>query len=135
VKPDRHDSKDAKERPLASPCLLSRKFDFLAAVVYTMFTQCNPGSLGIVEEAGGSMATAIVTKWGNGQGIRFPKLVLDEIGIKIGDTVEINRQSDTIIVRKIHTQPQSLGDLFRDYDGGYKPTEWDIGEPEGKEIW
>ena len=35
------------------------------------------------------MAEIVVSKWGNSSGIRLPKTVLDELGVKQGETVNL----------------------------------------------
>lgn len=37
-----------------------------------------------------------VSKWGNSLAIRLPKSVVDELGLKVGDEVELRRASDRV---------------------------------------
>ena len=41
-----------------------------------------------------------VKKWGNSQGIRLPKHVLDSVDIKCGDDIVIEVDNKTITLRK-----------------------------------
>lgn len=42
-----------------------------------------------------------IQKWGNSQGIRIPKAFLDALGLSIGDQVQIQREGDMIVIKKI----------------------------------
>ncbi|WP_442864124.1 AbrB/MazE/SpoVT family DNA-binding domain-containing protein [Anoxybacillus sp. J5B_2022] len=41
-------------------------------------------------EGGGRMATVVAQKWGNSLGIRVPKDIADQLGIKQGTEVELS---------------------------------------------
>ncbi|MDR0905995.1 MAG: AbrB/MazE/SpoVT family DNA-binding domain-containing protein [Oscillospiraceae bacterium] len=78
-----------------------------------------------------------ITKWGNSQGIRLPKYILEAANIS-GSDVEVTPQDDCIIIRQAKMQKgrKRIEELFADYDGGYLPQpEIDFGEPVGKEVW
>lgn len=47
------------------------------------------------------MATTMLNKWGNGQGIRIPKDVCDSLGVKIGTraTLEVDEAENIISLR------------------------------------
>ena len=38
--------------------------------------------------------------WGNSQGIRIPKHILDQLQIEVSDSLDIMVQGDTIVLRK-----------------------------------
>lgn len=79
---------------------------------------------------------ATINKWGNGQGIRLPKAILELLGINVNDSVEIEIEDNKIIISKISTSKElTLDDLFKDYADDYKPSliEWE--KPKGDEIW
>ena len=73
-------------------------------------------------------------KWGNSQGIRLPKFLLDELGWNENDKLSISKDDDKIIIKK-HNKRKSIVELFDGYKGDYKPEEVDWGETKGKEIW
>lgn len=83
------------------------------------------------------MYTVKVQKWGNSQGIRIPKYILDKVEINEGDVVEIALEDNKIIIfqSKRVLKKYTINDLFKDYKGDYKPKEQDWGEPVGKEEW
>lgn len=78
-----------------------------------------------------------IQKWGNSQGIRIPKYILDKAEIREGDNVEITLEDNKIIIfqPKRVLKQYTISELFKDYKGGYKPDEQDWGEPIGKEEW
>jgi antitoxin MazE len=87
------------------------------------------------------MQTAIV-KWGNSQGIRLPKVFLQNINIRENDTVDVVLENETIIIKKTggkkhKTTLERLIDFYgKEFDK--KPVsqeEIDWGNPLGKEIW
>ena len=87
---------------------------------------------------------ATIQKWGNSQGIRIPKVILDESGFSENDVIEITTENECIIlkraVRPKHTtvekrleaffgKPINQIELLESYD------ETDTGKPLGEEIW
>lgn len=82
-------------------------------------------------------ATAKLQKWGNSQGIRIPKHILDLIGWHVNDCVEIQEHKGTLIIKRTpeKRQRKNINELFANFDGTYEPIEIDWGKPTGKEIW
>lgn len=82
------------------------------------------------------MQTSIV-KWGNSQGIRLPKHLLESANLTDNDIVEVTAQNGRIIIKKVHVKKQhkTIQERFADFDGEYEPIDIDWGEPVGKEIW
>jgi antitoxin MazE len=83
------------------------------------------------------MRTSIV-KWGNSQGIRLPKYLLDSVNLTDHDAVEVMASGESIVIKKAESQPkrETIEEIFSGYDGGYFHTEeaqW--GEPQGSELW
>ena len=79
-----------------------------------------------------------IQKWGNSQGIRVPKAILDELLLQENDSVEIVAENDSIIIKKARRKrraKKSLTERFENYAGNYKCTEWDTGKPTGMEMW
>lgn len=80
--------------------------------------------------------TTTIQKWGNSQGVRIPKILLDSINWSENEEVSINIEEDKLVIEKAKTQNRkNIKELFKDYKGEYKPEEIDWGEPEGEEIW
>ena len=80
--------------------------------------------------------TTTIQKWGNSQGVRIPKILLDSINWSENEEVSINIEEDKLVIEKAKTQNRkNIKELFKDYKGEYKPEEIDWGEPKGEEIW
>lgn len=80
------------------------------------------------------MATSIA-KWGDGQGIRIPKGVLERLNWKSGQKVELIVDNDELKIRAVQKKRKSIQDLFEGYEEKYQCQEIDWGDPAGKEIW
>ncbi|MEG1912562.1 MAG: AbrB/MazE/SpoVT family DNA-binding domain-containing protein [Cloacibacillus sp.] len=79
---------------------------------------------------------ATIQKWGNSQGIRIPKHLLESAGIAADETVEISVEEEKIVITKITTvKRRKIEQIFAGYEGGYESCEIDWGAPVGKEIW
>ena len=79
-----------------------------------------------------------IQKWGNSQGVRLPKSILEELLLQENDPVEITTDNDVIIIKKPTRKRRarvSLEERFADYNGDYQCTEYDWGKPKGKEVW
>ena len=82
--------------------------------------------------------TTTVQKWGNSQAIRIPKSILEALFLEENDTVELIAIDNRLVITKkngIRRAKISLEDRFLNYDGNYTCTEYDWGEPVGKEVW
>ena len=78
-----------------------------------------------------------IQKWGNSQGVRLPKTILDVLFLKENDSVEIMTENDTIIIKKATRKrraKKSLEERFADYTDHYQCTEWDTGKSVGNEV-
>jgi len=78
-----------------------------------------------------------IQKWGNSQGIRFPKSVMEEAEIAVGDEVEVKVRRGEIVVKPLRRVRgrYRLKDLVARMPADYVPTEEDWGKPVGKEVW
>jgi antitoxin MazE len=78
-----------------------------------------------------------VQKWGNSQGIRIPKNLLENSHIKIGEEVNISVKDGKIIVEpthKIHGK-YDIKDLVCQMPADYQAEEVNWGVPSGQEVW
>ena len=80
------------------------------------------------------MSTAI-QRWGNSQGIRIPKHILDLLHWDLNEKVNIIPDGDKIVIEKERTGRKNIRELFADFHDDYQPIKIDWGETEGKEIW
>ncbi len=78
-----------------------------------------------------------VQKWGNSQGIRIPKNLLENSHIKIGEEVDISVQDGRIIVEPTHKirGKYRIEELAAKMPKDYQTQEQDWGAPAGKEVW
>ncbi len=78
-----------------------------------------------------------VQKWGNSQGLRFPKTVLTEAHINIGDEVQISVEDGRIIVEPVRVirGKYTVEELVAQLPDDHEPEEIDWGEPTGNEVW
>ncbi|MCI0336392.1 MAG: AbrB/MazE/SpoVT family DNA-binding domain-containing protein [Acidobacteria bacterium] len=77
---------------------------------------------------------AKIQKWGNSQGLRLTKHVLDDAGISIGDDVEIIVGKNEIIIKKARPKfvlEEMVARMPKNYRGG----EESFGRPVGREEW
>ena len=77
-----------------------------------------------------------IQKWGNSQGIRFNKDIMESIHLHIGDSVEVKVDENRIIIepdtsiRGKYDIKNLLKDTPSDFNG-----EADWGTPQGNEVW
>ncbi len=76
-----------------------------------------------------------IQKWGNSQGIRIPKHVLDEMKLGEGDQVKLELLQGKIVIEKETKKRRTIEEIFEGYDGDYQPVEFDWGPPVGREVW
>jgi len=77
---------------------------------------------------------AKIQKWGNSQGLRLPKHLLESSAIAIGDQVEITTQEDRIIITKAK-QKFDLAEMVARMPKRSRIAEESFGKPVGKEVW
>jgi len=78
-----------------------------------------------------------VQKWGNSQGLRLAKQVLEDARISVGDNVDVTARDGVIViapVRRVRGK-QSLQELVSRIPKRYKTEEIDWGKSVGKEAW
>lgn len=76
-----------------------------------------------------------VKSWGNSQGIRIPKEILQDAGISLNEVLNIAIVDGAIILTKTFRH-KTLEERAAEYDGNLNlDGEYDWGEPVGKEIW
>lgn len=78
--------------------------------------------------------TTTIQKWGNSQGIRIPKPILEELNISENEEVDLIVENNSLVIKKVNKR-KTIQELFEGYDGIYKPKEYDWGKPMGKEVW
>lgn len=74
-----------------------------------------------------------VRQWGNSQGIRIPKNILEKLDIGISDVLQIGVEGDTIVLRKAFHH-KTFEERVAEYGGEISVCNFDWGEPEGREM-
>lgn len=74
-----------------------------------------------------------VRPWGNSQGIRIPKNILEKLNIGISDTLQIEIEDDAIVLKKTFKH-KTFEERVAEYDGKISVCDFDWGEPVGKEL-
>lgn len=78
-----------------------------------------------------------IQQWGNSQGVRIPKNLLNDSQIEIGEEVDLSIKAGKIIispVKKIHGK-YNIKDLVAKMPENYQPEEENWDSPQGKEVW
>ncbi len=78
-----------------------------------------------------------VQKWGNSQGLRIPKRILEDARVSVGDEVDVTVREGVIVVahvRRVRGR-RNLQTLVSRIPKNYKAGEIDWGSPVGNEIW
>jgi len=78
-----------------------------------------------------------IVKWGNSQGVRLPKHLLESADLAENDTVEITTEGDSLVIRK--SKPKrthlTLKERLEGIDtSNYVWQEWDTGPAVGREA-
>ncbi len=76
-----------------------------------------------------------IQKWGNSQGLRLSKHVLEESGMVVGDDVDVIASENEIVIRKKETKTFFLEELVSRMPKDYRATEESFGPPVGREEW
>ena len=85
---------------------------------------------------------ATIQKWGNSQGLRIPKVLLEALDLRENDRVELTQTDGGIQIKKAAAGHRTLEERLSAFYG--KPVEeisrlddqeLDWGKPEGGEIW
>ncbi len=79
--------------------------------------------------------TTTIQKWGNSQGVRIPKIMLDTVNWSENEQIIIVIDNGKLILERAKEKRKNIKELFANYDGDYEPSDIDWGNPEGEEIW
>ena len=78
-----------------------------------------------------------IQKWGNSQGLRIAKSVLEDACVRVGDEVDVAVRDGLIVVAPTRRTRgrHRLEDLVDRIPDDYQPGEVDWGGPVGREAW
>ena len=74
-----------------------------------------------------------IKPWGNSQGIRIPKNILEKLGLHISDTLQIEVINDSIILKKAFKH-KTFEERVAEYNEEISICDYDWGTPVGKEL-
>ncbi|QNR08055.1 MULTISPECIES: AbrB/MazE/SpoVT family DNA-binding domain-containing protein [Macrococcoides] len=74
-------------------------------------------------------------QWGNSQGIRIPKSIVNEMNLDKNQKFDLTMQDEKIILTKQQQNNSLIRELFENYETENKPSEFDWGKPRGNEVW
>jgi len=80
-----------------------------------------------------TMSVVTLQKWGNSQGFRIPKTVLESLEWQENEQFSIAAKKNKIIIEPVQKR-KTIQELFADYEGNCESAEIDWGEPMGNEI-
>lgn len=79
--------------------------------------------------------TATISKWGNSQGFRVSKEMLESLSLSIGDTVNIYSKENKLIIEPIKKEKKyDIKELIKYLPKNYKANE-EFDNKIGSEIW
>jgi len=81
--------------------------------------------------------TTKVQKWGNGQGLRLTRQILELAQISVGDAVDVTVRDGSIRIAPFRRArgKYSLRRLVAQIPRDYRAEEMDWGRPVGREAW
>ncbi len=79
------------------------------------------------------MGQVAIKAWGNSQGIRIPKEILEQMQLKVSDVLDIEIENDAIVLKKQFVH-KTFEERLAEFDGEISFYDFDWGEPKGREI-
>ena len=76
-----------------------------------------------------------VQKWGNSQGLRLAKHVLENARIAVGDDLEVIVGEEQITLKKVVKPKYDLAEMVARMPRNYKTREESFGKSVGREEW
>lgn len=78
---------------------------------------------------------AKIKKWGNSLGLRIPKHIAEDAGVKEGSSVEILIDAGSLVIRPVQNKKYQLSDLLAQVRKDNLHAEISTGENVGREAW
>lgn len=81
------------------------------------------------------MTTATLGRWGNATALRIPLPFCNQLGLEAGSTVNLFVEGSRIVIEPTDEEFTLKGRMAA-WDGQrFKTSEYDWGEPQGRELW
>jgi antitoxin MazE len=74
-------------------------------------------------------------RWGNSVGLRVPKPMLEQFGLKAASEVELKIEDGRLVIEPHRSKRLTLKDVLVGFTPDNQPGEVDWGPPVGKEVW
>ncbi len=74
-----------------------------------------------------------IRSWGNSQGIRIPKEILDRMQLKVSDKLDVTIENDSIVLKKAFSH-KTFEERLAEYNGEISICDFEWGEPAGREL-
>lgn len=82
------------------------------------------------------MSKVKIVRWGNGQGIRLGRSVIDDAGLQIGDELDVRVECGSVVLTPIRSRVITVPDFERMFEGyaGEPVREDGFASAVGKEL-
>ncbi len=74
-------------------------------------------------------------RWGNSVGLRLPKPLLEQVGLKEGAEVDVKVEGNRLVIEPVRPRRYTMAELLEGFTPDDKPGEVDWGPPAGREVW
>ena len=83
------------------------------------------------------MEVATIQKWGNSQGVRIPKRLLDSLEWHQGEKIILSAKNKKLVIEQAPAnRRKNIKELFEGFNSeNYIPSEIDWGKSVGDEVW
>jgi len=72
---------------------------------------------------------------GNRVGLRLPKPLLEQLGLKAGSEVDVKVEGNCLVIEPAHRRRYTMAELLEGFTPDNRPGEADWGKPVGGEVW
>ena len=79
------------------------------------------------------MEQAAIRAWGNSQGIRISRKLMEQLDLKVSDVLDISVENNALVLRKSFKH-KKFEDRLAEYNGEITVSSFDWGEPAGREL-
>ena len=78
--------------------------------------------------------TARISTWGNSQGVRLPKNIIQDMSLAVGDKVNIFIEDHKLIIEPLKDIEYDINELVAQMPDSYSVSE-EIDDVVGNEVW
>jgi antitoxin MazE len=74
-------------------------------------------------------------RWGNSIGLRLPKPMLEQLGLKEGSRVDVAIEDGRLVIEPLRHKRLTMAELLEGISPDDRPELLDWGPPVGREVW